>query len=134
MLRLSEYTWSALSSPSAEKLPGCGGMTTCLTCSSSSAAGSSIGPAAPYASSEKSRGSTPWRIAMFVTSSAMLFTAMRYANAIRCSTDSGDSSASKAFHARSESRCTSPEAKPSGSRMPMSSAASVTVGSSPPQP
>src|SRR4051794_27275038 len=63
---------SALSSPSAENRPGCGGTMTRRALILSSSAGRSMGPAAPYAMSVKSRGSMPLRMTMSRMPSAML--------------------------------------------------------------
>jgi hypothetical protein len=59
-VRLKSCTTSAFSMPQAEKADGAWGTTTGPICISRPSRGTAMGPAPPNASTEKSRGSSPF--------------------------------------------------------------------------
>ena len=135
-VRTKSRRTSAISSPSAEKLPGSGGTTTVRMPSSSATAAACNGPAPPNGNRAKSRGSMPR-----ITDTSLIAPA-RDTAAIRKMPSAIATGLSRtcvaslvmAASAASRSSTISPPSGRSTPRRPSTTLASVMVGSRPPRP
>ena len=135
-VRTKSRRTSAISSPSAEKLPGSGGTTTVRMPSSSATAAACNGPAPPNGSRAKSRGSMPRITDTSLIAPARETAAMRrMPSAISTGpTPTRVASPVTAASAAPRSSTISPPSGRSTPRRPSTTLASEMVGSTPPRP